>query len=322
MYNPLVTIIIPVYNGSNFIRESITSALDQTYENIEIIVVDDGSNDNGATRKIAAEFGDKVNYIYKENGGVSSALNCGIIHSQGEWISWLSHDDIYFPQKIEKQILLLTKIKQNDQLDIGKNIIFCFNEFINQDGKRITRLNEKQNINTDTLNLILSNIKKSRFNGCTFLLPKACFETIGLFNEKLRFTQDVDFWYRLLFNDYNFNCIPEVLVKYRIHRAQTTHQIPEIGLKESQDFYRWVIEKLFLEEKYKNSKNFYKLGCYIRRKGQFEISNVAFKKAEILSKNKVTFKLKFQLEKLISYLIYHSKKKIKSLAFYLLKVKG
>ena len=71
--NPLVSIIIPVYNGDNFVRKAIDSALSQDYENIEVIVVNDGSNDGGKTEEAVKEYGDKVNYFHKENGGVSSA---------------------------------------------------------------------------------------------------------------------------------------------------------------------------------------------------------------------------------------------------------
>ena len=75
---PKVSIVIPVYNGANYLGEAIDSALEQTYENIEIIVVNDGSTDDGATREIALSYGDRIRYFEKENGGVSSALNLGI----------------------------------------------------------------------------------------------------------------------------------------------------------------------------------------------------------------------------------------------------
>ena len=75
---PLVSIVIPVYNGSNYMREAIDSALAQTYENVEIIVVNDGSTDDGETDRIARSYGDKIRYFAKDNGGVSSALNKGI----------------------------------------------------------------------------------------------------------------------------------------------------------------------------------------------------------------------------------------------------
>ena len=111
---PLVSIIIPVYNGSNYMREAIDSALAQTYPNIEIIVINDGSNDNGATEKIALGYGEKITYIKKENGGVSSALNAGIEAMHGEYFSWLSHDDKYLPEKIETQVAVLIQYQDDD----------------------------------------------------------------------------------------------------------------------------------------------------------------------------------------------------------------
>ena len=81
---PKVSIIIPVYNGANYMREAIDSALAQTYTNIEVVVVNDGSRDDGATREVALSYGDRIRYIEKENGGVSSALNRGIRDMTGE----------------------------------------------------------------------------------------------------------------------------------------------------------------------------------------------------------------------------------------------
>ena len=109
MGKPLVSIVIPVYNGANYMKEAIDSALNQTYPNCEVIVVNDGSNDNGATEKIALSYGDRIRYIKKENGGVATAVNRGIKEMKGEYFSWLSHDDYYYPQKIEKQIEAIEK---------------------------------------------------------------------------------------------------------------------------------------------------------------------------------------------------------------------
>jgi len=103
-FNPLVSIVIPVYNGSNFLKEAIQSALSQTYNNIEIIVVNDGSNDNNKTEQIALSFKNKIRYLKKNNGGVSSALNLGIRKMNGDFFSWLSHDDLYEKDKIQNQI--------------------------------------------------------------------------------------------------------------------------------------------------------------------------------------------------------------------------
>ena len=93
--SPLISIVIPVYNGSNYLREAIDSALRQTYKNIEVLVINDGSNDNGATARIAKSYGKKIRYFEKPNGGVATALNMGIQKMRGEYFSWLSHDDLY-----------------------------------------------------------------------------------------------------------------------------------------------------------------------------------------------------------------------------------
>ena len=109
MKKPLVSIVIPVYNGSKYLGEAIDSALEQTYKNIEIVVINDGSKDNGKTRAVAKSYGDKIRYYEKENGGVSSALNYAIKMSKGQFISWVSHDDKILPEKIELQIEYLIK---------------------------------------------------------------------------------------------------------------------------------------------------------------------------------------------------------------------
>ena len=91
--SPVVSIVIPVYNGSNYLREAVDSALQQTYGRTEVIVVDDGSDDGGRTDAIIRSYGDRVRRFRKPNGGVSTALNHGLREMTGEWFAWLSHDD-------------------------------------------------------------------------------------------------------------------------------------------------------------------------------------------------------------------------------------
>ncbi len=114
-FNPLVSIVIPVYNGANLLEEAIKSALNQTHKNIEVIVINDGSNDNNKTEEIALSFKKKIKYFKKVNGGVSSALNLGIRKMKGQYLSWLSHDDLYHKDKIKKQVDFLN---YNDKAQI------------------------------------------------------------------------------------------------------------------------------------------------------------------------------------------------------------
>src|SRR6185295_17389252 len=98
----LVSIVIPVFNGARYVGEAIESALAQTWPNTEVIVVNDGSDDGGATQRAIERYGGAVRVIVKPNGGVASALNAGIAAMRGQWFSWLSHDDLYLPTKIER----------------------------------------------------------------------------------------------------------------------------------------------------------------------------------------------------------------------------
>lgn len=130
--DPKVTIVIPVYNGEKYVKYAIDSALAQTYKNLEILVINDGSVDR--TDEIVKSYGRKIRYIKKENGGVSSALNLAIKEMRGEYFSWLSHDDTYEPNKIEREIEFL---KENNYLG-KKVIVFSDYYLIDKKGKLIT----------------------------------------------------------------------------------------------------------------------------------------------------------------------------------------
>jgi len=260
--NPKVSIIIPVYNGSNYLKEAIDSALNQTYANVEVIVVNDGSNDNGKTENIAKCYSDKIKYFYKENGGVASALNFGISVMEGEYFSWLSHDDIYKSFKIEKQLDYLNNL-------ILKDVILYSNyEIIDENSKLIKKKVIKQG-HPERIKVDL--ILDYPINGCTVLLPKKCFNKVGLFNEGLITTQDYDMWYRLS-RKYEYFYIPEVLVSSRIHPNQNTNLINDIHRQEVNDFYintlNKITEKEVIDSGIKSIRLFY-LNAAINLKRRF-----------------------------------------------------
>jgi glycosyltransferase involved in cell wall biosynthesis len=269
-YHPKVSIIIPVYNGSNYLSESINCALTQTYSNIEVIVVNDGSCDNGASEQIAQRYGDKIRYFAKQNGGVSSALNLGISKATGEWISWLSHDDLYYPNKIEKQVVFLNDLlKKDPSTDLNKTVVFCDGELIDANGRLLFRYDQRQNHTEDNLELMLRNIMHNYLGGNTFLLPIECFKDIGSFNEELRTVQDFDFWYRLLFAKYRFCNVKEILVKGRIHGAQVTFTQAAKGRQEMKGFYQRFLKDLSSHKDFSSFDALKRSGCYIAAKGFF-----------------------------------------------------
>lgn len=209
-FNPKVSIIIPVYNGSNYLRAAIDSALAQTYKNLEVIVVNDGSTDGGRTEEIALSYGNELRYLRKENGGVASALNVGIREMTGEYFSWLSHDDLYYPRKVESQVAFLSGLEDRNV------VLYSDFEYMDPSGvvigvKRIKHIDQRK----FRLELIIGD----PVNGCTVLIPKQCFEKVGLFSEHLRTTQDYDMWFRLA-KVFKFVFVPEVLMRSRVHSEQ------------------------------------------------------------------------------------------------------
>ena len=203
-FHPLVSIVIPVYNGSNYLREAIDSALNQTYDKIEIIVVNDGSNDD--TEQIAMSYGDRVRYFSKENGGTSTALNMGIANMRGDYFSWLSHDDQYYPQKIEREIIALSKLSNKN------TIILCNWDVINADYDKIDVIRCESSIKEYPARekSQLFHVLYAHIHGCAMLIPKACFDIVGIFDEKRRVSQDYDYFIRML-KVFPHKHIPEVL---------------------------------------------------------------------------------------------------------------
>ncbi|HOW51569.1 MAG TPA: glycosyltransferase [bacterium] len=224
---PLVSIVIPVYNGSNYLAEAIDSALAQTYPNIEVIVINDGSNDEGATERIALSYGDRIRYFAKENGGVATALNLGIEKMRGEYFSWLSHDDRYYPEKIAVQMDISATFP-----DPGRIILFGDYDVIDEQGERkyicaIDHERSKKNF---------YNIFYGHLNGCSLLIPRTCFDKTGVFDPRYRTTQDYDLWCRMA-KFFEFKHLPGVQVSYRIHSAQDTRTKTMVHRQEEVELY-------------------------------------------------------------------------------------
>ncbi len=234
---PLVSIIIPVYNGIPYLREAIESALAQTYSPIEILVINDGSTDNGATDALARTYGEKIRYLSKPNGGVASALNLGIKEMKGEYFSWLSHDDVYYPEKIEKQIHYLNTLPSSVR---PYTILYSDFEFIDKDSHYLSTVTMP---NVTPQKFRSSILFESFLHGCSTLIPRSCFVICGLFNEQLRTTQDYDYWFRIAAR-YHFTYQPEVLIKSRTHAEQGTQTMSAIHYRECTEFFIRAVNEL------------------------------------------------------------------------------
>ena len=241
---PLVSIIIPVYNGSNFLSEAIDSALAQTYSNIEIIVVNDGSNDNGKTEAIARSYGEKIRYIEKENGGVSSALNVGIANMRGEYFSWLSHDDKYAPEKIASQVQILSRHGDPSL------IALCADRHIDVDSKLLDK-RAKQRFTHEAVvcwqDVVMSLLEQGTLNGCALLIPRHIFDQCGGFDTELRFNQDAKMWFGIFLNKNRLVYQSDVMVYNRLHSAQVTHTRKDLYHSDCEKMSRTLLPRLIAE---------------------------------------------------------------------------
>lgn len=200
---PRVSIIIPFYNDP-YIEQAIVSALGQTYPNIEIIVVDDGSTMH---QEKIGPFLSRVHYLGKANGGTASALNHGIRMASGEYIAWLSSDDMFYPDKVERQLHFMTihnafiSYTSFDEIDAYNNVT----------GRNVTTRF------TNYAEFIRSFANFDPINGCTVMMKKDLFSYIGLFDEGLLYTHDYDLWIRTLLGRFKIYYLNESQTMYRWH---------------------------------------------------------------------------------------------------------
>jgi glycosyltransferase involved in cell wall biosynthesis len=216
-FSPLISIIIPVYNGSSFLENAILSALEQTYKKIEIIVVNDGSTDNGATRQIAEKYSSHLKYFEKSNGGVSTALNLGISKMTGTFFAWLSHDDVFHPSKLE---VLVSEIN-NHNLELKEihSLIITHNfEYVDENLQHLKKVNQLNYVKHQLPEILLTGCY---INGCSCIISKQLFLENGLFIENLRYSQDLEMWIRIG-KHAKFIHVNKTLSALRVHECQVT----------------------------------------------------------------------------------------------------
>lgn len=182
----LVSIVIPTYNRARYLAEAVDSALNQTYRNIEVIVVDDGSTDN--TPDICRRYGSEIRYIRKPNAGIGSALNTGIINMSGPWFKWLSSDDALYPKAVEE---LMKAAAHTDG-----EIIYSDFVRIDEEGRILDAYREPDLGYEEFCATLWLAGRWFIGNGSSILIHRSCFKEVGLFDEKLRFQEDYDWWLR------------------------------------------------------------------------------------------------------------------------------
>ncbi|CAI2718633.1 glycosyltransferase [Nitrospina watsonii] len=240
---PLVSVVIPVYNGERFIADSLESVLQQSHRNLEILLCDDFSRDR--TEEVVRRYKDsRIRWCESEkNLGHVKNLNRGIRLAEGEFVCWLNQDDLFLENKIEVQ---LKAFQENPEL----GAVFCRKFDVNGNLQKVNRFNPSQfEFNSQSQALI-----NFFAHGCTVCAPTAMFhrkifETVGFFDEQYKIAFDFDMWFRILKVCPIAN-IGTPLLKYRHHdlntsgRPENTFQI----LDESKQIIRDAIRKLEVKD--------------------------------------------------------------------------
>ncbi len=222
---PKVSVIIPTYNQEQYISEAIDSVLNQTYQDFEIIITNDGSSDQ-TLQRIQEKTDPRIRWFsFEQNQGVSVAANHCICHATGELIAILDSDNIFLPDKLEKQVNFLTNhpefdavfthakiIDKNGNYHQGKEALF--QKLFSQDNKdRFQWLNSFFYTDNSLCNT-------------SVLIKKSCYSKIGLYDPRLRQVHDLDFWIRLCLKS-EIYILPEPLVLFRFHESNISGVTPE-----------------------------------------------------------------------------------------------
>jgi glycosyltransferase involved in cell wall biosynthesis len=208
--NPLISIILPVYNGGKYLAISIERCLNQNFTNFELIIVNDCSTDN--TLNIAYNYAEKDNRIIiinnEENKKLPASLNIGHREAKGDFVTWTSDDNIMKPNFLESLLNTLEK----EEADL----VYSDYDIINNDGKL-----KREHKSGPTEHLIFGNII-----GASFLYKKEVFATLKGFDENLYLLEDYDFWLRASLKFKFIHC-KENLYQYRLHENSLTAKIQD-----------------------------------------------------------------------------------------------
>lgn len=207
----LVSVIIPAYNAEKFIYRTLESVLCQTYKNIEVLVINDGSQDRTAEIvQSIAQKDSRVILLQQENAGVAAARNLGIDKSIGEFIAPIDADDIWYPQNLEKQVRCLL------QAEPSVGLVYSWSIDINEEDK-LTGDFRAANIEGDVFTTLLCH--NFLGNASSTLIRRSCVEKIGGYNTQLKAQnaqgcEDWDFYLRIA-EHYQFKVVPEFFIGYR-----------------------------------------------------------------------------------------------------------
>jgi len=183
---PKVSVVIPTYNSAATVKEAIESVLCQTYADLEINVIDDGSTDD--TEKMVRQFGDRIRYVKQMNQGVSAARNAGIKQARGEYIAFLDSDDIWLPEKLAEEIPFL-------ESDPKLGLVYCDWSVVSGEG--VLHSSYLKNLPAVSGYVFDELIQTGFILTSGVVVRRACLDDVGDFDKSLSIAQDYDLWLRI-----------------------------------------------------------------------------------------------------------------------------
>lgn len=212
MSQPLVSVVIPVYNGEPFLRETLESVLSQTYKAIEIIAVNDGSTDG--SERILSEYGDRIRCIRQENAGVAAARNRGIAEARGEWVAFIDQDDLWDSRKLEAQFAAARG---------GDAVIHAMAQGIDASGLVLA----EGFLNVGRGEDLVAMIRACTVHIITAVVRRRTLDSVGGFDASNRFgSDDYQLFLRLAAQGAAFRYVNQVLAFHRVHdRNQGANRI-------------------------------------------------------------------------------------------------
>lgn len=239
-----ISIIMPAFNAQDFLEESIESVMAQTYANWELIIIDDGSTDK--TRKIVEAFcekDDRIQYIFQANGKQGKARNTGITNAKGNYIAFLDADDIWLPDKLEKQVNLLIKS--------GSDLVFSDISIIDENGNVTKTSNGVSDEQFNGEKGIRSFLKSNKIPIVTVLARKEAIKKAGCFDEsnQIQYGEDYFLWLRMLLKGFTFISTSKILAKYRKHPHQSIANTPSKSLQIIEKMHQLVVPENLKKDK-------------------------------------------------------------------------
>lgn len=210
---PKVTVIIPTYNAIEYLPDAVKSALGQTFVDVEVVIINDGSSDH-TEEWIQQQTDARITLISQANQGKSAARNTGILRAQGDYLAFLDADDYWEPTKLAKQVAYLDEHPQ-----VG--LIYTWTALADETGQPTGRIISPHAEGNVWKQLLQDNILTC---GSTPMVRRECFQTVGLFADNLPLAQDWDMWIRIA-AEYPFAVIKEPLTRYRHHPTNTSKQL-------------------------------------------------------------------------------------------------